>query len=95
MLACLCRDITMAFPVRAPAVEFPAIEEAMHADRVELSWDATKSNWLVRIEIGEETIRRHCKMPKDSEEQTLHSLAKRTLQEEGYDPDVAEIRIRR
>ncbi len=67
----------------------------MHADRVEFSWDAMKSNWLVRIEIGEETIRRHCKMPKNAGEQTLHSVAKATLQEEGYDPDVAEIRIHR
>ena len=67
----------------------------MRADRVELSWDPAKSNWLVRIAIGEETIRRHCKMPKDTDEQTLHSLAKSTLQEEGYDPDVAEIKIHR
>jgi len=70
-------------------------EEAMHADRVELSWDAAKSNWLVRVEVGEETIRRHCKIPKDADEQTLRSVAKKTLQEEGYDPDVAEINIHR
>lgn len=67
----------------------------MHADRVEVSWDAAKSNWLVRIEAGEEAIRRHCKMPKDADEKTLHSLAKKTLQEEGYDADVVEVRIRR
>jgi hypothetical protein len=67
----------------------------MRADRVELSWDPAKSNWLVRIEIGEETIRRHYKMPKDTDEQTLNSLAKSTLQEEGYDSDVAEIKIHR
>ena len=71
------------------------MEEAMHADRVELSWDAAKSNWLVRVEVGEETIRRHCKIPKDADEQTLRSVAKKTLQEEGYDPDVAEINIHR
>jgi hypothetical protein len=70
-------------------------EEAMHADRVEVSWDAVKSNWLVRIETGEEAIRRHCKMPKDADEQTLRSAAKQTLQDEGYDPEVAEIRIQR
>lgn len=67
----------------------------MHADRVEVSWDVGKSNWLVRIQAGEEAIRRRCKMPKDADEQALHSLAKKTLQEEGYDPDVGEIRIRR
>jgi len=67
----------------------------MRADRVEVSWDAVNSNWLVRVEAGEEAIRRHCKMPKDADEQTLHSVAKKTLQEEGYDPDVAEIYIHR
>jgi hypothetical protein len=67
----------------------------MRADRVELSWDAAKSNWLVRIESGEEVIRRHCKMPKDADEQALRSAAKKTVQEEGYEPDVAELSIRR
>jgi hypothetical protein len=71
------------------------MEEAMHADRVELSWNAAKSNWLVRVEVGEETIRRHCKIPRDADEETLRSVAKKTLQEEGYDPDVAEINIHR
>jgi len=42
----------------------------MRADRVEISWDADKSNWLLRIESGEEVIRRHCKIPKDADEQT-------------------------
>ena len=66
----------------------------MHADRVEVSWDAAKSNWLVRIVTGEEVIRRHCKAPKDADEQTLRSAAKQTVQEEGYEPDV-ELSIRR
>jgi len=67
----------------------------MQADRVELSWDAARSNWLVRIVIGEEIIRRHCKLPKDSDEQSLHSLVGTTLREEGYDPEVPEIKIHR
>ena len=41
----------------------------MRADRVEVSWDQTKSNWLLRIVSGEEVIRRHCKAPKDADEQ--------------------------
>ncbi len=67
----------------------------MHADRVEITWDSVKSNWLVRIEAGEEAIRRRCKMPKDVDENTLQSLARKTLQEEGYEPDIGEIQIRR
>lgn len=53
------------------------------------------SNWLVRIVTGEEVIRRHCKAPKDADEQTLRSVAKKTIQEEGYEPDVADLSIRR
>ena len=41
----------------------------MRADHVEVSWDADKSNWLVRIKSGEEVIRRHCKLPKDADEE--------------------------
>ena len=67
----------------------------MQADRVEVSWDTAKSSWLVRIQAGEEAIRRHCKMAKDADEQTLRSAAKQTLQDEGYDPEVQEISIRR
>ena len=67
----------------------------MHADRVEVSWDTSKSNWLVRIMTGEEVIRRHCEAPKDADEQTLRSVVKKTVQEEGYEPDVAELSIRR
>ena len=67
----------------------------MHADRVEISWDTSKSNWLVRIMTGEEVIRRHCNAPKDADEQTLRTVVKKTVQEEGYEPDVAELSIRR
>lgn len=67
----------------------------MHADRVEVSWDNSKSSWLVRIQTGEEAIRRHCKIPKDADEQTLRSVATKTLQDEGYDADVTELRIQR
>ena len=45
----------------------------MRADRVELSWDASRSNWLLRIEAGEEVIRRHCALPQSADEQTLRT----------------------
>ena len=67
----------------------------MHADRVEVSWDAGKSQWLVRIASGEEVIRRHCKMPRDASEQTILSAAQKTVQDEGYDADQSGINIRR
>jgi hypothetical protein len=66
-------------------------EVAMRADRVEVTWDKGKSTWLIRIKSGEEVIRRHCKLPKNSDEQTLRSAAQKTLQDEGYEPDPTSI----
>jgi hypothetical protein len=64
----------------------------MRADRVEVSWDAQKSNWLVRIASGEEIIRRHCDAPKNADEQTLRSAAQQTAKDEGYEADVISIK---
>ena len=59
----------------------------MHADRVELSWDASKSNWPLRIEAGEEVIRRHCVLPKSADEQTLRTAIEKAVADEGYEMD--------
>lgn len=67
----------------------------MRADRVEVSWDAGKSKWLVRIEVGGEVIRRHCKLPQSADEQTLRQAAQKTLQDEGYEPNGAVVSIKR
>jgi len=67
----------------------------MRADRVELSWDAAKSNWLVKIEAGEEVIRRRCSASKNADEQTLRLAAKKTVEDEGYEPDLSQMIIRR
>jgi hypothetical protein len=66
----------------------------MQADRVEVSWDDKKSSWLVRIETGEEVIRRHCKLPKDADDQALRSAAQQTLTDEGYQPDGTPVQIK-
>jgi hypothetical protein len=71
------------------------MEDAMRADRVELSWDTAKSKWLVRIASGEEVIRRHYSAPKDANEQTLMSAAQQTVSDEGYEADPAQISIKR
>ena len=63
----------------------------MHADHVEVSWDASKSSWLLRIEAGEEVIRRHCPLPKDADEQTLRSAIEKAVAEEGYELDPATL----
>jgi hypothetical protein len=71
------------------------MEVVMRADRVEASWDSSKSKWLLRIFVGEEVIRRYCDVPKDAQEETLKSVARKTLQDDGYDPDPQEFKIRR
>ncbi len=67
----------------------------MRADRVEVTWDEGKASWLVRIASGEEVIRRHCKISKGSDEQTLRSAALATVRDEGYDLDPASLSIHR
>ncbi len=67
----------------------------MRADRVELSWDPSKSNWLVRIVSGEEVIRRHCALPKDADQQALRSAATQPLRDEGYEAEVSTVNIQR
>ena len=65
----------------------------MRADGAEVSWDAAKSKWLVRIKSGEEVILRHCDAPKDADEKSLRSAVEKTLNDEGYETDPARILI--
>ena len=59
----------------------------MHADRVEFSWDASKSSWLLRIEAGEEVILRHCALPQSADDLTLRTAIEKAVAEEGYELD--------
>lgn len=67
----------------------------MRADRVEVSWDADKSKWVVRIQSGEEVIRRHCDLPENAGEQDLQHAAEKTLRDEGYEADGVPISVER
>lgn len=67
----------------------------MRADRVEMSWDSEKSQWLVRIVNGEEVVRRHVKLSSNADEAALRAAAQKTVTDEGYEPDSTEISIRR
>jgi len=67
----------------------------MRADSVEVSWDTSKSNWLVRIQSGEEVIRRHCDLPQNADEQALRAAAQKTVVDEGYELDSAAVSIKR
>jgi hypothetical protein len=67
----------------------------MRADHLEVSWDEAKSKWLIRIESGEEVIRRHFDAPKNADDQTLRSAAQKTTEDEGFEADLTSISIRR
>ena len=67
----------------------------MRADEVEASWDAAKNSWLLRIRMGEEVLRRHCVAARNADDGILKSLAQKALQDEGFEPEPAELRIRR
>jgi hypothetical protein len=66
----------------------------MHPDHVEVSWDTAKLKWLIRIESGEEVIRRYCDAPKNAGEQTLRSAAQKIVEDEGYEVDPSQINLR-
>ena len=67
----------------------------MQADRVEVSWDDNKSKWLVRIQSGEEVIRRYSGLSKSADEPALRAAAQETLKDEGYEVDSTIISIKR
>jgi hypothetical protein len=67
----------------------------MRADRVEVSWDGGKSDWVIRIQSGDEVIRRHCKVPKEADEKTLRAKAEETVRDEGYEANAAVVSIKR
>lgn len=67
----------------------------MRADRVQVSWNADKHKWLVRIEVGAEVIRRHCDVPRETDEEKLRNAAMQTVVDEGYEIDQSRIMVNR
>jgi len=67
----------------------------MRADRVEVSWEAQKSKWLVRIVSGDEVIRRLVDAGRNADDQTLRAAAQKTVQDEGYEADAAQISLKK
>ncbi|HSU60071.1 MAG TPA: hypothetical protein VLI55_12215 [Bryobacteraceae bacterium] len=67
----------------------------MDADSINVSWDADKKKWLVRIHVGAEVIRRYCDEPKTADDQTLRSAAEKTAIDEGYQVASADVSVAR
>ncbi len=65
----------------------------MNADRAEVSWDAEKKKWLVRIIVGEEVIRRYSSEPQEIDKTALADSAVKTAADEGYTVDPANVSV--
>jgi hypothetical protein len=67
----------------------------MVADRVQVSWDADKRKWVVRVEVGLEVIRRYCNLPRDADEGSLRTAAEKTVVDDGYQISADKIEVTR
>lgn len=68
----------------------------VRATAAEVFWEASKKAWIVRIQVGEEAVRRVCKgAGHDADEDTLRSLALQTAHDDGYDLAAANVSVRR
>ena len=65
--------------------------EPMKANRVEVSRDNQSNRWLIRIQVGEEVMRRHCNEAKDADEATLRRAAVKTAADEGYTVEASDV----
>jgi hypothetical protein len=63
------------------------------AAQAQVSWDSQKKSWQVRIQIGEEVIKRPAKTAADASDETLRSLAVTMGQDEGYEIDPSKVTI--
>lgn len=68
----------------------------LKADKAEVSWDAAKKCWVVRIQIGEEVIRRTSQeSAQDLDEASLRVLAVETAANDGYQLAPESVTIQR
>ena len=68
----------------------------LKAEKATVNWDPAKKQWHVRVQIGEEVIKRALsKTPQDASEDVLRSRAVETAKDEGYEVDSAQVAIQR
>ncbi|NWF84029.1 MAG: hypothetical protein HXY18_09400 [Bryobacteraceae bacterium] len=62
----------------------------------EVFWEDGKKAWVVRVQVGEEAVRRTCKgVKRDADDDALRSLALQTARDEGYDLATGDVRVKR
>jgi hypothetical protein len=70
--------------------------DMVRATAAEVFWETTKKAWIVRIQTGEEVVRRTCKDAKhDADDNALRSLAVQTAHDDGYDLAPAAVTVKR
>lgn len=67
----------------------------LKATATKVQWDPDKKQWRVRIEFGDEVIKRFAKSPMDASEDSLRELAVQTAKDEGYAVEAAAVEITR
>jgi hypothetical protein len=77
-------------------VHVQELTKMLKADKATVSWDKEKKQWTVRVQIGEEVIRRALqKTPQDVSDDVLRSKAIEEAKDEGYEVDPARVAIGR
>jgi hypothetical protein len=70
----------------------------MKADKASVIWDPDKKQWRVRIQVGEEVIKRPCssrKISRDAADDALRTAAIETALADGSEGDPSAVAIQR
>jgi hypothetical protein len=68
----------------------------IRATKASVDWDSQKKQWHVRVQIGEEVIKRHLDVKaRDASEEALRSQAVAVAKDEGYEVDPSTVAIAR
>ncbi|HLJ47100.1 MAG TPA: hypothetical protein VKU01_13880 [Bryobacteraceae bacterium] len=56
------------------------------ADSAKVTWDTDKKHWVVRVQIGEEVVKRALpKCDNDATDEVIRPLAVQTAKDDGYE----------
>jgi hypothetical protein len=69
----------------------------LKTQNVSVEWDSKKKGWIVRIQIGEEIIRRPLgkRLPQGAEDHALRDAAVETAKDDGYEVTMEAVTVGR
>jgi hypothetical protein len=66
------------------------------ADKAEVVWDGEKKTWRVRVQIGEEVIKRSLEgQGQNADEASLRAAALSAVKDDGYELDPGKVTVTR